>query len=140
MLACSWHHCTLLYIRSYKSLQLERDRQICLGLWLMWHPYSAIQFYWDCFTMVMTFAVLTYMPVHVFFQCKLFTISINKFYYIFIKIKRILFFTKMFKIYHLLKLDRFVSTVPVSNYSQILIIKVNTFKFESEQWRKYHNM
>lgn len=70
MLPCEWHHGTFQFIRSQKSLQLERDRQVQLGTWLIWHPYSPIKFYWDCFMMIISYSSLLYIPVGVFYICK----------------------------------------------------------------------
>ncbi|XP_061709209.1 potassium/sodium hyperpolarization-activated cyclic nucleotide-gated channel 1-like [Cydia pomonella] len=69
LLPCDWHYGTLVFLRSRKSLELERQRQIASGHWFIWHPYSPAKFYFDCFLWVMNAFVGLYAPLQVFFHC-----------------------------------------------------------------------
>ncbi|XP_053608947.1 potassium/sodium hyperpolarization-activated cyclic nucleotide-gated channel 4-like [Plodia interpunctella] len=64
-----WHHGSTRFIRSNKSMNKERCRQVAAGNWFVWHPYSPIKFFWDCFLMTLNFAVFLYMPLQVFYEC-----------------------------------------------------------------------
>ncbi|CAG4953679.1 unnamed protein product [Colias eurytheme] len=66
MFPCEWHHGTVFYIRSRKNLALEKEKQMASAFAIIWHPYSAIKFYWDCIGLVVTMSVLMYMPFQVF--------------------------------------------------------------------------
>ncbi|XP_063827439.1 potassium/sodium hyperpolarization-activated cyclic nucleotide-gated channel 1-like [Ostrinia nubilalis] len=69
MLPCEWHHGTFQFIRSKKSLQQERGRQVALGHWLLWHPYSPIKYYWDCMQLIVSYILFLYIPLQVFYHC-----------------------------------------------------------------------
>ncbi|XP_075975271.1 potassium/sodium hyperpolarization-activated cyclic nucleotide-gated channel 1-like [Anticarsia gemmatalis] len=60
-LPCSWHHGTVLFIRSLKRLRVERERHSYAI-----HPYSPIKYYWDVIHLCFMFAVFVYMPFQVF--------------------------------------------------------------------------
>ncbi|CAF4862352.1 unnamed protein product [Pieris macdunnoughi] len=70
LLPCDWHHGTMFHIRSRKNLALEKEKQLTKAHAFVWHPYSAIKFYWDCLGLVVYLCVLFYMPFQVFFNCK----------------------------------------------------------------------
>ncbi|XP_073958045.1 potassium/sodium hyperpolarization-activated cyclic nucleotide-gated channel 1-like [Choristoneura fumiferana] len=69
MLPCEWHRGSAIYIRSRKSLEMERDRQLRSGHHLVFHPYSPLKFYWSCFVMVANLFASWYMPWQVFYHC-----------------------------------------------------------------------
>ncbi|XP_047985186.1 uncharacterized protein LOC125225488 [Leguminivora glycinivorella] len=70
LLPCDWHYGTLVFLRSRKALEMERQRQIASGYWYIWHPYSPAKFYFECFLWVVNVFTEFYVPLEVFADCK----------------------------------------------------------------------
>ncbi|XP_049884528.1 potassium/sodium hyperpolarization-activated cyclic nucleotide-gated channel 1-like [Pectinophora gossypiella] len=69
MLACPWYYSSKLFLRSEYGIDKERERQLNSKWWMIMHPYSAMRFYWDCFSTIVYVFSLLYLPLQVFIIC-----------------------------------------------------------------------
>ncbi|XP_063616222.1 potassium/sodium hyperpolarization-activated cyclic nucleotide-gated channel 1-like [Cydia splendana] len=76
LLPCDWHYGTVVFLRSRKGLELERQRQIASGHWFIWHPYSPAKFYFECFLWVVNAFSGLYAPLQVFLTCKFVSVDL----------------------------------------------------------------